>query len=159
MILTFDTDAYYFSELGGKIRSAAYYYMTNKFQREFKNGAINVLSTIIKHVMYYASEAETGALYYGCKRSIPYIVTLKEMGHPQSEPTPVTTNYNTAHGITMGTTTSKFSKFNDMSSQWLKCRKLQRLFAFLWARGPKIVLTTQASTIMGLTTYMSAQIM
>ena len=63
MILAFDTDASYLSELGGKIRTMAYYYMTNKNQKQFNNGAINVLSTIIKHVMSSVSEAETGALY------------------------------------------------------------------------------------------------
>ena len=77
MILDFDTDDSYISELGGKIRAAAYYYMTNKGQKEIKNGTINVLSTIIKHVMYSASEVETGALYYGCKRAIPYRAMLQ----------------------------------------------------------------------------------
>ena len=57
--------------------------------------------------MSYASEAETGALYYGFKRAIPCIVTLQEMGHLQSEPTPVTTDKNTSHGLTIGTMTSK----------------------------------------------------
>ena len=33
MILVFDTDASYISELGGKTRAAAYYYMTNKGQK------------------------------------------------------------------------------------------------------------------------------
>ena len=97
--------------------------MTNKGQKEFNNGAIDVLSTIIKHVMSSASEAETGALYYGCKRAIPYRVTLQEMGHPQTESTPVTTDNNTAHGLTLGTMNSKASKSNDMRFQWLKCRK------------------------------------
>ena len=135
MILAFDTDASYLSEVGAKSRAAAYYYMTRKGDRAFTNGAVDVLSTIIKHVMSSASEAETGALYYGCKRAIPYRVTLEEMGHPQTDPTPVTTDNNTAHGLTMGTMTSKASKSNDMRFQWLKCRKAQRLFRFLWARG------------------------
>ena len=87
MILAFDTDVSYLSELGGKSRAADYYYMTNKGQKDFNNGAIDVLSTIIKHVMSSASEAETGALYYRCKSAIPYRVTLQEMGHPQSPPT------------------------------------------------------------------------
>ena len=55
MILAFDTDASYLSELGGKIRAAAYYYMTNKVQKEFNSGAINVIYTITKHVTYSAS--------------------------------------------------------------------------------------------------------
>ena len=90
---------------------------------------------IIKHVMSSASEAETGALYYGCKRAIPFRNTLEEMGHPQNEPTPATTDNNTAHGLTIGTMDSKASKSNDMRFQWLKCRKAQRLFRFLWAKG------------------------
>ena len=103
--------------------------------RAFTNGAIDMLSTIIKHVMSSASEAKTGALYYGCKQSIPYRVTLEEMGHPQTNPTPVTTDNNTAHGLTMGTMTSKASKSNDMRYQWLKCHRAQQLFKFLWAKG------------------------
>ena len=63
MILDFDTDTSYLSELVGKGRAVDYYYMTNKDQKEFNNVAIDVFSTIIKHVMYSASEAETGALY------------------------------------------------------------------------------------------------
>ena len=86
--------------------------------------------------MSSASEAETGALYYGCKRAIPYRTTLEEMGHPQ-EPTPVTTDNNTAHGLTLGTMTSKASQSNYMRSQWLKCRRTQRLFRFLWAKGSR----------------------
>jgi hypothetical protein len=134
MILAFDTDASYLSEMDGKSRAAAYYFMTRKGKKEFTNGAVDVLSTIIKHVMSSASEAETGALYYGCKRAIPYRVTLEEMGHPQGK-TPVRTDNNTAHGLTMGTMNSKASKSNDMRFQWLKCRKAQRIFRFLWARG------------------------
>ena len=59
------------------------------------------------------------------------------MGHPQDNPTPVTNDNNTAHGLIMGTMTSKSSNSNGMRFQWLKCRKSQRLFEFLWARGPK----------------------
>ena len=135
MILAFDTDASYLSEIGGKSRAAAYYYMTREGNRSFHNGAIDILSTIIKHVMSSASEAETGALYYGCKRAIPFRNTLEEMGHPQNKPTPATTDNNTAHGLTIGTMDSKASKSNDMRFQWLKCRKAQRLFRFLWAKG------------------------
>ena len=86
--------------------------MPNKGQKDSKNGPIDVLYTIIKHVMSSASEADTGALYYRCKRAITYRVTLQEMRHLQSEPTPVTTDNNTAHGLTMSTMTSKASKSN-----------------------------------------------
>ena len=137
IILVFDTDASYLSELGYRIRAASYYYMTNKCQKKFNNVVIDVLSTIIKHVVSSASESETGSLYYRYNGAIPYKVMLQEIVHPQSEPTPVATNNNTAHGLTMGTMTSKASNSNDMKFQWLKFRKAQRMFAFLWARGPK----------------------
>ena len=77
MILAFNTDASYLSELGGKSCATAYYCMTNEGQKDFDNGVIDILSTIIKHIMSSASEAETGELYYGCKSAIPYRVTLQ----------------------------------------------------------------------------------
>ena len=39
--------------------------------------------------------------------------------NPQTDPTPVTTDNNTAHGLTMGTMQFKASKPNDMYFQWL----------------------------------------
>ena len=96
-----------------------------------------VLSTIIKHVMGSAAESEMAALFYGCKQAIPLRVTLEEMGHPQPGPTPVTTDNSTAHGLTMDKMIPKASKSMDMRFQWLKCRRAQRLFKFLWARGIK----------------------
>ena len=53
------------------------------------------------------------------------------MGHLLSEPTPVTTNNNTAHSLTMRTMTSKASKSNNMRFQWFKCCKAQRNSAAL----------------------------
>ena len=85
--------------------------------------------------MSSASEAETGTIYYGNKHAIPYRVTLQEMGHLQSKPTPVTTDNNTAYGLTMSTMTLKASTSNNMRFQWFKFHKAQQLFAFVWARG------------------------
>ena len=135
-ILAFDTDATYLSEVGGKSRATAYYYMTQDGKREeFTNQGMDIMSTIIKHSMFSASEVELGALYYGCKHNIPYQTTLEEMEHPQTKPTPVTTDNNTAHGIVIGAMSSKMSKPNDMRLQWLKCCAAQCLFRFLWVRG------------------------
>ena len=85
--------------------------------------------------MSFASEAELAALYYGCKQAAPIRVTLKEMGHPQPAPTPVTTDNITAQGLTMGTMTPKTSKSNDQQFNWLKCRNAQRQFKYLWRKG------------------------
>jgi hypothetical protein len=135
MILAVHTDASYLSELGGKSRAAGHFYLTNQNDEDFNNGAILTLSSIIKHVMSSASEAELAALYYGCKQAAPIRVTLEEMGHPQPAPTPVTTDNITAQGLTMGTMTPKASKSNDQRFNWLKCRNVQRQFKYLWRKG------------------------
>jgi hypothetical protein len=64
-------DASYFSEPGGKIRAAGYFYLLNCNDKIFNNGAIPTLLTIIKHVMLSASKAKLPALYYGCKLAAP----------------------------------------------------------------------------------------
>ena len=67
MILALDTDASYLSDPNARSRAAAYYFLTRKDRPNFNNRVIDILSTVIKHVMSSALEAKTGALYYGCK--------------------------------------------------------------------------------------------
>jgi hypothetical protein len=57
------------------------------------------------------------------------------MGHPHSDPTPVTTNNITAQGLTMGTMTPKASKLNNHRFNWLKYCNAQRQFKYLWQKG------------------------
>jgi len=135
MILAVHTDASYLSKLGGKSRAAGHFYLTNQNDEDFNNGTILTLSSIIKHVMSSASEAELAALHYGCKQAAPIRVTLEEMGHPQPAPTPVTTDNITAQGLTMGTMTPKASKSNDQRFNWLKCCNAQCQFKYLWRKG------------------------
>ena len=135
MILALDTDGSYLSELNGRSRAAAYMFLTKKDDPTFHNGAVLVLSAIVKHVMASASETEIAALFYGCKQAIPLRTTLEEMGHPQPGPTPVTTDNSTAIGLTHETMTPRASKSMDMRFQWLKCRRAQSLFRYLWEKG------------------------
>jgi hypothetical protein len=135
MMLAVHTDTSYLSELGGKSRAAGHFYLTNRNDEDFNNGAILTLSSIIKHVMSSASEAELAALYYGCKQAATIRVTLEEMGHPQPAPTPITTDNITAQGLTLGTMTPKASKSNNQRFHWLKCRNAQRQFKYLWQKG------------------------
>jgi hypothetical protein len=137
MILALDTDGSYLSEPEGKSRAAAYYYLTKHNNPDFHNGAVLVLSAIIKHVMTSASKTELAALFYGCTEAISLRTTLEEMGHPQPGPTPVTTDNTTAVGLTLNTMSPKASKSMDMRFQWLKCRRAQSLFRYLWAKGVK----------------------
>ena len=62
MILTVDTDAPYLSEVGGKSIVTAYYWMTKDSKRESTNGAVEVLSVIVKQVISSTLVAETEAL-------------------------------------------------------------------------------------------------
>jgi hypothetical protein len=85
--------------------------------------------------MSSSSKVELAALYYGCKQAVPIRVTVKEMGHPQPAPTPVTTDSITAQGLTMGTMMPKASQSNDQLFNKLKCRNAQGQFKYLWQKG------------------------
>jgi hypothetical protein len=71
MVLSVHMNASYLSEPGGKSRATGHFYLSNGNDEDFNNGAILTLSTIIKHVMLSASEAELAMLYYGCKLATP----------------------------------------------------------------------------------------
>ncbi len=77
MILGVHTNASYLSEHSA---CRAHFYLTNKGGKEFNNGTILNLASIIKHVMSLASEAESAALYYGCKIAVPIQTTLDKNG-------------------------------------------------------------------------------
>jgi hypothetical protein len=64
-------DASYLSKPGSKSRAAGHFYLSNCNDKDFNNGAILTLSTIIKHVMSSASKAELATLYYGYKLPTP----------------------------------------------------------------------------------------
>jgi hypothetical protein len=65
MILAIHTDASYLSKQAGKSCASAHFYLMNHDDKEFNNGAILILSSIIKHVMSSMSKAKLAALYYG----------------------------------------------------------------------------------------------
>jgi hypothetical protein len=62
MILAVHTNASYLSEHNTCSQASAHFYLTNKGDKEFNNGAILNLASIIKNVMSLASEAELAAL-------------------------------------------------------------------------------------------------
>jgi hypothetical protein len=83
MILAVHTNALHLSEHNAHSWASVHFYLTNKGDEEFNNGAILNLASIIKHAMSLASEAELAALYYGYKIAVPIRTTLDEMGHTQ----------------------------------------------------------------------------
>jgi hypothetical protein len=135
MILALHTNASYLSEQAGKSRASGHFYLTNNSSKNFNNNAILTISSIIKHVVSSASEAELAALYYGYKLVIPLCKTLEEMGHPQHKCIMVITNNITAQGLTIGTMTPKASNSMDQHFHWLKCCQAQQQFLYLWRRG------------------------
>ena len=109
IILMIHTNASYLFEHNARSWASAYFYLTNKGDKEFNNGAILSLASIINQVMSLASESKLSAVYYGCNIAVLIRTTLDEMCHMQP-PTPVTTDNITAQGITVGTMAPKASK-------------------------------------------------
>ena len=102
MILNLHSGASYLSEPKAKSRAGGHFWLGNKGDKYFNNGAIITLSSVIKHVMSSASKSELAALFYNCKAAVPLRVKLEEMGHRQPK-TPVTTNNSTAQGLIQST--------------------------------------------------------
>ena len=134
MILALHSDASYSSEPGAKSRAGGHFYLKNKTDRDFSNGAILTLSKIIKHVMTSANEAEMAALFLNCKAAIPLRIALEEMGHPQPK-TPAVTDNSAAEGLINKSMIPKRAKAHDMRFNWLKCREAQNMFDLVWRPG------------------------
>jgi hypothetical protein len=69
MILNIHSDASYLSEIEAKIRAGGFFYMgsnTDKANR-ITNGAILIISTVLKHILSLAVEAEIGAVFLNAK--------------------------------------------------------------------------------------------
>jgi hypothetical protein len=82
---------------------------TTKNYKKLTNGAILVVSKVIKHVMSSASEAEIGAVFLNAEEVAVLRTTLKELGHKQL-PTPMETDNTTATGYSNGTIKQKRTK-------------------------------------------------
>jgi hypothetical protein len=90
MILHIHSDASYLSESEAKSRAGGFVYMgnTSKNDKKLTNGAILIISKVLKHVMSSAAEAETGAVFINAKEGAVLRTTLEELGHKQP-PTPI----------------------------------------------------------------------
>jgi hypothetical protein len=85
MILQIHSDASYLSENEAKSRAGGFFYMgnTSKSDRKLTNGAILIISKVLKHVMSSAAEAEIGAVFINAKEGAVLRTTLEELGHKQ----------------------------------------------------------------------------
>jgi hypothetical protein len=136
MILQIHSDASYLSENEATSRTGGFFYMGNATKNDNKltNGAILIVSKVLKHVMSSAAEAEIGALFINAKEGAVIRKTLEELGHKQP-PTPIKTDNTTATGYINGTIKKKRTKAMDMLFYWIKDRVKQGQFKIYWGPG------------------------
>jgi hypothetical protein len=105
-----------------------------KHQKKLTNGAILIISKVLKHVMSSAAEAEIGAVFINAKEGAVLRTTLEELGHKQP-PTPKETDNTTATGYSNGTIKQKRTKAMNMRFYWIKYRVKQGQFNVYWGPG------------------------
>jgi hypothetical protein len=88
----------------------------------------------MRQVLASATEAETGAVFYGCQDAVPLRQTCIELGHPQP-PTPIQVDNACAVGILNDTVKQRRSKAMDMRFYWVKDRIAQGQFRIFWRAG------------------------
>jgi hypothetical protein len=142
MILEIDSDASYLSAPKARSRAAGYHTLgylpapvtDPPTPARPRNGAINVLCTIMREVVSSAAEAELAALFHNGKEACPLRIALEELGHIQPA-TPIHTDNSTASGIANDTVKQKRSKAIDMRFYWIRDRVRQGQFVIYWKKG------------------------
>jgi hypothetical protein len=83
MILYTHSDASYLSEREAKSRAGGFFYMGNiaDTAKKLTKGANLIISTVLRHVMSSAAEAEIGAVFISAKEGAVLCTTLEELGH------------------------------------------------------------------------------
>jgi hypothetical protein len=131
------SDASYLSEREAKSRSGGFFYMGNNIdsKNNLTIGVILIISTIIKHVMSSAAEAEaeaeTGAVFLNAKEATILRTTLEEMGHPQPS-TRLQTDNTTTTRYSNDRIKQRCTRAMDMLFHWVKDRVKQGQFHVYW---------------------------
>jgi hypothetical protein len=136
MSLRIHSDTSYLSENEAKIRVGGFFYMgnRNKHNKKLTNGAILIISKVLKHVMSSAAEAEIGAVFINAKEGAVLGTTLEELGYKQP-PTPMETDNTTATCYSNGTIKQKRTTAMDVRFYWIKDRVKQGQFNVYWGPG------------------------
>ena len=113
MVLAVHSDASYLSESNAQSHAYGHFFMSDNSADPPNNGSVLSVSQIIKAAMSSAAEAEIGALFVNCHKSIPSRHTLIDIGHPQP-PTSVQTDNTTALGMVNNTIAPYHTKAMDM---------------------------------------------
>jgi hypothetical protein len=79
MILNIHSDTSYLSEREAKSQAGDFFYMgsTTDAPKKLTNGAILIISTVLKHVMSSTAEAEIGAVFLNAKEGTVLYTTLE----------------------------------------------------------------------------------
>ena len=123
------TDASYFFVSKAHSRAAAYFYLSNDDDALLPpdlasklparpNGAVHVMSTVMRQVLSSATEAEVDATFYRCQDAVPLRNTLSKLGHVQ-EATLIITYNECCKGILNNTVKQRWSKAMDMRFSWV----------------------------------------
>ena len=145
MCLHIHSDASYLSESEARSRVGGFFFFSDQPADPTKvpdpnatpppiNGAVHVISSILKAVVASATEAEMGGLFYNAKDGAMLRTVLEEMGHPQGA-TPIQTDNACAAGIVNATVKQRRSKAIDMRFYWVRDRVNQGQFLVHWRRG------------------------
>jgi hypothetical protein len=138
MALHIHSDASYLSAPKARSRVGGHFYLGNKAKSQhpnMHNGAILSIAGILKNVMSSAAEAEFGGLFINSREGENIRTTLEELGHKQTEPTPIATDNSTASGIANETIKQQRSKAMDMRFYWIRDRITQKHFLVYWYPG------------------------
>ena len=114
MRLIIHSDASYLSESNARSRAGGIHYLSSNGDPTMapRNGAIDVISSIIPTVVSAASEAKTAGLFINGQASVAARNALADLGYPQNA-TPMITDNTTANGIANNTIRLKRSKAID----------------------------------------------
>ena len=85
--------------------------------------------------MASAAEAELGGLFLNGKETVDLRERLREMGHPQNEPTPIQTDNSTAMVISNNRIKQRRSKAMDMRFHWVRDITTQKHILVYWRPG------------------------
>jgi hypothetical protein len=85
MILHIYSNACYLSENEAIRRDGGFFEMgnNNKNDKKLTNGAILIVSNVLKHVMLSAAEEKIGAVFINAKEGAVIRIPLEELGHKQ----------------------------------------------------------------------------
>eukprot|EP00956_Cyclotella_meneghiniana_P026598 scaffold57892_cov40-Cyclotella_meneghiniana.AAC.1 len=137
MILNIHSDASYLNAPNARSRIGGHYFLgwlPIDNQPIKLNGAIHVISTILKFVAASAAEAELGALFVNAKEGCIIRLILHELGHPQP-PTPIHCDNSTAAGIANNTVKRQRSRSMEMRYFWVADQVERKQFDVKWHPG------------------------